>query len=114
MLGGSMLPCRGQEAPQSALPANCRATRPSVKQLAAGYLGRYLRPMKRRTFLARGAAVAGVAALGPRIVDAQSAAVPTQPRPLGPPPPPISDDERRSRIEKARKLMVDNGISAIF
>lgn len=27
---------------------------------------------------------------------------------------PISDDERRSRIEKARRLMTENGISAIF
>jgi Xaa-Pro dipeptidase len=27
---------------------------------------------------------------------------------------PISDDERRARLEKARRLMVDNGIGAIF
>src|SRR5215471_18017840 len=29
-------------------------------------------------------------------------------------PPSITDDERKARIEKARKLMTDNGISAMF
>ena len=28
--------------------------------------------------------------------------------------PPITDDERRARIEKARRLMTDNGIAAVF
>ena len=32
----------------------------------------------------------------------------------GAPVTPISDDERRARIEKARRLMTQNGISAIF
>jgi len=29
-------------------------------------------------------------------------------------PPPITDDERRARIEKARRLMTENGIAAMF
>lgn len=34
-------------------------------------------------------------------------------QPLPNPPPPISDDERRARIAKAQRLMVDQGIGAI-
>ncbi|HEV8215633.1 MAG TPA: hypothetical protein VGP95_07365, partial [Gemmatimonadaceae bacterium] len=29
-------------------------------------------------------------------------------------PPSITDDERRARIEKARRLMTENGIAAVF
>jgi Xaa-Pro dipeptidase len=35
-------------------------------------------------------------------------------KPPTPAVPTITDDERRSRIEKARKLMADNKIDAIF
>jgi Xaa-Pro dipeptidase len=72
--------------------------------------------MNRRRFLKDSAAVAAVASLRPEITVAQQpggdaiAAL----KPLGPPVPPITDDERRARIEKARKLMTDNGISAMF
>jgi len=65
--------------------------------------------MRRRTFLQQSAALASVAALGPRIAESQSPAAP-----IGPPVAPITDDERRARIEKARKLMTENGISAMF
>jgi len=33
---------------------------------------------------------------------------------MGPPAVPISDEERRARIEKARRLMTENGIAAMF
>jgi Xaa-Pro dipeptidase len=68
--------------------------------------------MDRRTFVSRSATVAGAAAFAPIIGSklqplAESNAV-------SPTVVPISDDERRARIEKARKLMVDNGIGAMF
>ncbi|HEV8218476.1 MAG TPA: Xaa-Pro peptidase family protein [Gemmatimonadaceae bacterium] len=44
----------------------------------------------------------GAASLGATSVELQST------------PPAITDDERRARIEKARRLMTDNGISAMF
>lgn len=50
--------------------------------------------------------MAGVAALGPSLPD-----VAIQ---QAPPVTPISDDERRARIEKARRLMTENNISAMF
>ena len=72
--------------------------------------------MKRRTFLHQSAALASVAALGPHVAEAQqpSPGAIASLQPLGPPVAPITDDERRARIEKARKLMTDNGISAMF
>jgi Xaa-Pro dipeptidase len=70
--------------------------------------------MKRRKFLQQSAALASVAAIGPRL-DAQqpSAGQIASLQPLGPAVPPISDDERRARIEKARRHMTENGISAM-
>jgi Xaa-Pro dipeptidase len=56
----------------------------------------------------RSAAVAGAAAIGDGL------AFPTRPRPLSPPVVPISDAERLARIEKARRLMAENGIAAMF
>jgi Xaa-Pro dipeptidase len=84
--------------------------------------------MDRRTFVRRSAAAAGAAALGralgaPDTATAQQRA-PEAPaplpdavqrlRPLGPPVEPISDQERLARIEKARRLMRDAGIGALF
>jgi Xaa-Pro dipeptidase len=64
--------------------------------------------MDRRSFMRRSAAVAGAAAIGDGL------AFPTRPRPLSPPVVPISDAERLARIEKARRLMAENGIAAMF
>jgi len=70
--------------------------------------------MKRRTFLQQSAALASVAAIGPRLDAQQPSAGPIASlQPLGPAVPPISDDERRARIEKARRHMTENGISAM-
>ena len=88
------------------------------------------RRITRRAFVATSAGAAA-AALGAASLDAQNATD----RPGGPPPPadqgavpaaikalkpmtagvvPISDDERRARVEKARRLMRDNGIDAVL
>jgi Xaa-Pro dipeptidase len=74
----------------------------------------------RRKFVGRSAGLLGAAAIGPSlagaaIAEAQSGAGPIASlHPLGPPVMPITDEERRARIEKARRLMTENGISAIF
>jgi Xaa-Pro dipeptidase len=70
--------------------------------------------MDRRQFVTRSTALAGAAAALP-ISDliAQEPAAFSTLRPV-PPVPAITDEERRARIEKARKLMTDNGIAAIF
>ena len=69
--------------------------------------------MKRRTFLQQSA----LAAVTPAVFDATLDAQTTDPfaslKPL-PPAPPITDDERRQRVEKARRLMAENKIDAIF
>jgi Xaa-Pro dipeptidase len=69
--------------------------------------------MKRRAFLRQSAAMAGVAAVGPSIgtlaMPSETELSRQQPEVV-----PISAAERLARIEKARKLMTDNGISAIF
>ncbi len=69
--------------------------------------------MERRNFLARSAALAGAAAIGAhvRLPDAiaAEAEAPQQPAVV-----PISDDERRARIEKARRLMTEQGIDAML
>jgi Xaa-Pro dipeptidase len=67
--------------------------------------------MDRRRFLEQSAGVAGAVALGSSLhVDALLA----QPSNVAPAPAPITDDERRARIEKARRLMAENKIDAIF
>jgi Xaa-Pro dipeptidase len=74
----------------------------------------------RRKFVGRSAGLLGAAAIGPSlagaaIAEAQSGAGPIASlHPLGPPVMPITDEERRARIEKARRLMTENGISAMF
>ena len=82
--------------------------------------------MKRRDFVTRSAlAAAGATAAGSFLAPKQLAAQQQQPaeplpqavlnlRPMTPPPVPISDTERLSRIEKARRLMRENGMSAMF
>ena len=76
--------------------------------------------MERRNFLAKSVALAGAAAVGRHAglfeaTDAM-ASEPSEPfaSALPPSPPaPITDEERRARIEKARRLMVENGIDAM-
>ncbi len=70
--------------------------------------------MKRRDFLTQSAALAGVAALGPRLAGGQTVDPIASLKPLTPAIPPITDDERRARIEKARTLMRANGLAAMF
>jgi Xaa-Pro dipeptidase len=70
--------------------------------------------MKRRAFLKQSAALAGAAAVVPSLPDV---GVPTDALETAqqlPPVTPISDAERQSRIEKARRLMTENNISAMF
>ena len=72
--------------------------------------------INRRTFIASSAAVAGATALHPLAADADDT-VPNSIRALTSMTNdvvPISDDERRARMEKARRLMVDNGFDALF
>jgi Xaa-Pro dipeptidase len=74
----------------------------------------------RRKFVGRSAGLLGATATGPLLPatardEAQSGAGPIASlHPLGPPVMPITDEERRARIEKARRLMTENGISAMF
>ena len=70
--------------------------------------------IQRRTFL--GASAAAGLAQSVQVGQAQSPGVPEAIRRLRPMTDgiqPITDDERRARIEKARKLMVENKIDAI-
>jgi Xaa-Pro dipeptidase len=69
--------------------------------------------MKRRAFLQQSAVLASATAIAPRLAGAQASNSFATLQQL-PVVPPISDDERRARIEKARKLMTDNGIAAMF
>lgn len=79
-------------------------------------------PLSRRDFT-RAAGLTTGALLGPsgsaasaQTPDERSGGVPAVIRALKPlpdPPPGITDDERLARIEKARRLMVENGMSAI-
>jgi Xaa-Pro dipeptidase len=71
--------------------------------------------INRRAFIESSAAAIGGAALMPSL--ASSDALHPAIRALAPMTGdvvPISDDERRARMERARKLMVDNGFDAIF
>jgi Xaa-Pro dipeptidase len=72
--------------------------------------------MNRRHFVRQTGGLLGAAAVSPALLGAQAG---SQPGPIAslqplPPAPPITDDERKARIEKARKLMVENKIDAIF
>ena len=79
--------------------------------------------MKRRNFLARSAALAGAAATSGAFVstlEAQQQPAEMLPeairslKPMTPAPVAITDAERLARIEKARRLMRENGMSAMF
>ena len=76
--------------------------------------------MDRRSFVRVSAGAAGTLAIGSSLAGAElSAEISATPRAsaLVEPqsaPPPITDDERRARIEKARRLMTENGIAAMF
>src|SRR6478672_5894423 len=75
--------------------------------------------MDRRRFVRRSGGLVGAALLAPRLAESELAAPAQQPGPLAalqplPPVPPITEAERRGRIEKARRLMSENGIDAIF
>ena len=71
--------------------------------------------MERRSFLTRSAAVVGAAAIGRQasLFDARDASA-SEAVGLAPPVVPITDTERLARIEKARRLMVENGIDAML
>src|SRR5258705_13035384 len=79
--------------------------------------------MDRRSFM-RTAGVAGAAPIGGgltfRAADAQQPTAVQKPdgsqrvRPMTPAAVPISDEERLARIEKARRLMRENDIAAVF
>ena len=73
-------------------------------------------PFTRRTFV-RGSAIAAAAYALPASTHAQSVR-PKAPaiaalKPFPGQASPITDDERRARIDKARRLMADNGMGAI-
>ena len=68
--------------------------------------------MKRRAFLARSAALAGAAALAERTHLLDAAPTPVVHR--GPDIVPISDAERLARMEKAKRMMAEQGIDAML
>jgi Xaa-Pro dipeptidase len=70
--------------------------------------------MDRRNFVSRSAGLLGAAALVPRDGFGLSLDAMTLPAQGTSGAAPISDTERHARVEKARKLMTDNGIGAIF
>ena len=75
--------------------------------------------MDRRRFVRRSGGLVGAALLTPRLAESELAAPAQQAGPLAalqplPPVPPITEAERRGRIEKARRLMSENGIDALF
>jgi Xaa-Pro dipeptidase len=73
--------------------------------------------MDRRSFVRTSAGAAGALAIArPSLAGAElsSAAVDSLLVQAQSAPAPITDDERRARIEKARRLMTDNGIAAMF
>jgi Xaa-Pro dipeptidase len=73
--------------------------------------------MDRRSFVRVSAGAAGTLAISrPAFVGAEigAASLGATSVELQSTPPAITDDERRARIEKARRLMTDNGISAMF
>ena len=69
--------------------------------------------MERRQFITRSALSLGaLAGTGGSLLDPRSALAIAASR-QGAPPAPITDEERRARIEKARRLMIKNGIDAM-
>jgi Xaa-Pro dipeptidase len=70
--------------------------------------------MDRRTFMRHTAGAAGVAAIGGGLTFAAPADAQQQSQPASPAVTPITDEERLARIEKARRLMKENQIAAMF
>jgi Xaa-Pro aminopeptidase len=73
--------------------------------------------MDRRSFVRVSAGAAGTLAIArPALAgaEANAASLASTLIPSQSAPPAITDDERRARIEKARRLMADNGIAAMF
>ena len=73
--------------------------------------------ISRRGFIESSTAAIGAASLAHHVAADDAAKLPAAIRALQPMTPdvvPISDDERRARMERARKLMVDNGFDAVF
>ena len=71
--------------------------------------------MERRDFLLQSATLVGATAVGRHTDDdAPASASPADTSAQVPAVVPISNAERRARIEKARRLMVDNGIDAML
>ena len=73
--------------------------------------------MNRRHFVRQTGGLLGAAAASPLLLEAQAGS--SQPGPFAslqplPPVAAITDDERKARIEKARRLMAENKIDAIF
>ncbi len=68
--------------------------------------------MERRDFLVNSAALAGAAALGQKFATDDGRHLRSAPT-AGVSVVPITDAERLARIEKARRLMIDNGIDAL-
>jgi Xaa-Pro dipeptidase len=67
-------------------------------------------------FVSRSAGAVGAAALIPHVGRAAGmhSATTFAPGEIAPPgPPPITDEERRARVEKARRLMSENGVTAM-
>ena len=72
--------------------------------------------MDRRSFVRASAGAAGTLAIGRTALAGAALSTASFEAVLEPQsaPAPITDDERRARIEKARRLMTDNGIAAMF
>ena len=75
--------------------------------------------MKRRDLLKRAALTGAAVAVAPRLLEAQQQPETLPPavlnlRPMPNAPAPISDAERLARIEKARRLMRENGMAAMI
>lgn len=72
--------------------------------------------MDRRSFVRASAGAAGTLAIGRAALAGAELSTASVVNALEPQsaPAPITDDERRARIEKARRLMTDNGIAAMF
>src|SRR4029079_8777958 len=73
--------------------------------------------MDRRSFVRVSAGAAGTLAISrPALAGAEVSAASLEATSIESQsaPPAITDDERRARIEKARRLMTDNGIAAMF
>ena len=74
--------------------------------------------MDRRRFVRQSGGLLGAAVVAPGVAHAEVVSL-GQPSPIAslqplPPVPAITDAERQARIEKARRLMTDNGIAAMF